>query len=75
MLKAKHADQSAAQQEPQSGFLTIPETAQMLRISRRNLQYRIAANEIPHVKLGRRTLLHWPTVEAAVLRQSRGGVS
>jgi hypothetical protein len=42
-------------------------------VSRRTwFSYR-AAGKIPTIKIGRRCLYHWPSVEAALLRMQRGG--
>ena len=41
-------------------------------ISRRTLFNWRAAGKIPTVSIGRRNLFHWPSIEAALLRQQRG---
>jgi predicted site-specific integrase-resolvase len=57
---------------------TFIDEAELLRrvpVSRRTLyQYRVAG-KIPFIRVGgRRVLFHWPSVEAALLRQQQGGV-
>ncbi|MGH7953566.1 MAG: helix-turn-helix domain-containing protein [Limisphaerales bacterium] len=42
-------------------------------ICRRTAQNWIKAGKLPCVKIGRRKLFHWPSVESALLRQQRGG--
>ena len=50
-------------------FINEKTLLQRLPISRRT-----AANgTLPFVRLGGRNLYHWPSVEAALLRQQRGG--
>jgi len=44
-----------------------------LPISRRTLFTWERDGKIPVVKIGRRKLFHWPSVEAALLRLQRGG--
>jgi len=41
-------------------------------VSRRTLFNWRASGKIPSIKIGRRNLYHWPSVEAALLRQQRG---
>jgi hypothetical protein len=75
----RHADSARATtgREP-SGLLTTAEILGMLRISRRTLHEHVRKGTIPVVKLGHRTIFHWPSVEAALLRlqraADRGGV-
>jgi predicted site-specific integrase-resolvase len=60
---------------PASGeaFLDEKQILTRLPVSRRTLFNWRASGKIPHVKIGRRNLFHWPSVEAALLRQQRGG--
>jgi len=54
------------------GFLDEKQILTRLPVSRRTLFNWRASGKIPHVKIGRRNLFHWPSVEAALLRQQRG---
>ena len=54
-------------------FLDEKQILTRLPVSRRTLFNWRASGKIPHVKIGRRNLFHWPSVEAALLRQQRGG--
>jgi excisionase family DNA binding protein len=60
-------------EDQSSGILTTREVLKRLRISRRTLHTHVLQGAIPAIKLGRRTLFHWPTIEAALLRRQRGG--
>lgn len=51
-------------------FLTVSETCERLRISRRTLHEHTRKGKLPSVLLGeRRRLYHWPTLQALLLRQ------
>jgi len=69
MSKNLH-DSAAASGEP---FLDEKQLLTRLPVSRRTLFNWRASGKIPHVKIGRRNLFHWPSVEQALLRQQRGG--
>jgi hypothetical protein len=43
-------------------------------VSRRTVYNWVEAGKLPCVKVNRRKLYHWPSVEAALLRMQRGGV-
>ena len=53
-------------QSPQQLFdneaLTYDEVAERLRLSRRSLERLVAANKIPHRKLGRAVRFYWPQI-------------
>ena len=55
-------------------FLDEKEMLKILPISRRTLFNWRTSGKIPSVKIGRRCLYHLPSIEAALLRQQRGGV-
>jgi Helix-turn-helix domain len=55
-------------------FLSEKEMLQRLPISRRTLFNWRTSGKIPAVKIGRRCLYHFPSIEAALLRLQRGGV-
>jgi hypothetical protein len=54
-------------------FLDEKQILARIPISRRTLFNWRASGKIPFVRLGRRNLFHWPSVEQALLRQQRGG--
>ena len=57
----------------ESSFLNEMQILAKLSVSRRTLFGWRMAGKIPSVKLGRRVLYHWPSVEAALLRLQPGG--
>jgi predicted site-specific integrase-resolvase len=58
----------------EEAFLDEKQILTRLPVSRRTLFNWRASGKIPFVRLGRRNLFHWPSVEQALLRQQRGGV-
>jgi hypothetical protein len=42
-------------------------------VCRRTIFSWAESGKVPYVKIGRRKIFHWPSVEAALLRQQRGG--
>jgi hypothetical protein len=54
-------------------FIDEAECLRRVPVSRRTWFSWRTAGKIPTVKLGRRCLYHWPSVEAALLGQQRGG--
>ena len=46
---------------------------QKVPVCRRTLYNWRTEGKIPHIVIGRRILFHWPSVEAALLRQQQGG--
>jgi predicted site-specific integrase-resolvase len=59
----------------QDKFLSENELLTRLPISRRTAFNWIQSGKLPCVKINRRKLFHWPSVEAALLRQQRGGTN
>jgi excisionase family DNA binding protein len=61
---------SEPNQTPSSGegFIDQKQLLARLPVSRRTLFSWCVSGKIPHVKIGRRILFHWPNVEAALLR-------
>lgn len=57
----------------QEKFLTENELLNRIPICSRTAFNWIKAGKLPCVKIGRRKLYHWPSVQAALLRQQRGG--
>ena len=70
------ADTNPAENQPQprSEFLTEPELLARLPISRRTLFNWIQQGKLPVCKINRRKIYHWPSCQAALLRQQRNGV-
>jgi len=56
----------------ESNFIDEKQLLKKLAVSRRTIFSWRKAGKIPTVKLGRRILFHWPSVEAALLRYQRG---
>lgn len=54
-------------------FLNEKELLALVPISRRTAFTWIQNGKLPCVKIGRRKLFHWPSVEAALLRQQVNG--
>jgi len=54
-------------------FWDEKELLRHLPICRRTAFNWIEEGKLPCVKIGRRKLFHWPSVEAALLRLQRGG--
>lgn len=55
----------------ESSFLDQTELLRRLRISRPTLLHWRQQGTIPSIKLGRRVLFHWDSVEKALLRNQR----
>ena len=55
------------------GFIDETEVLRRLPISRRTLFALRKAGKIPYVKLARRVVYHWGSVQEALLRLQRGG--
>ena len=57
-------------------FITESELLERIPISRRTLFHWRKSGKIPFIRLsGRRVLFHWESVQAALLRSQRGGIS
>jgi len=56
-----------------SAFIDEQECLRRVPVSRRTWFSWRSAGKIPTVKVGRRCIYHWPSVEAALLRMQRGG--
>ncbi|HTX20496.1 MAG TPA: hypothetical protein VMD27_01360 [Candidatus Aquilonibacter sp.] len=56
-----------------AGFIDEKELLKRLPVSRRTAFNWQRCGKLPCVKIGRRKLFHWPSVESALLRQQRGG--
>ena len=66
-----NANQATASASADS-FLDEKSLLTRIPISRRTAFNWIRQGKLPCVKIGRRKLFHWPSVEAALLRQQRG---
>jgi predicted site-specific integrase-resolvase len=55
-------------------FLDEKQLLTRIPISRRTAFSWVRSGKLPCVKIGRRKLFHWPSVEAALLRQQRNGI-
>ncbi len=53
-------------------FIDEKEFLRRIPVSRRTAFTWVQSGKLPCVKIGRRKLFHWPSVEAALLRQQRG---
>ena len=70
--KPKSESNGASPEE--ASFIDEKELLKRIPVSRRTLWNYRESGKIPSVRLGgRRILFHWPSVEAALLRQQRGG--
>jgi hypothetical protein len=56
----------------EAAFINEKQLLARLPVSRRTLFSWRVSGKIPHVKIGRRILFHWPSCEAALLRHQRG---
>ena len=56
------------------GFIDEKELLRRIPVSRRTAFTWVQTGKLPCVKIGRRKLFHWPSCEAALLRQQRGGI-
>ena len=54
-------------------FIDESECLRRVPVSRRTWFAWRMAGKIPTIKIGRRSLYHWPSVEMALLRMQRGG--
>ena len=54
-------------------FIDEKQLLARLPVSRRTLFNWRVSGKIPHVKIGRRNLFHWPSIEDALLRKQKGG--
>jgi hypothetical protein len=66
------ATQDAIQPASGETFLDEKQLLTRLPICRRTAFTWIQQGKLPCVKIGRRKLYHWPSVEASLLRQQRG---
>lgn len=57
-----------------AGFIDEKELLRRIPVSRRTAFTWVQNGKLPCVKINRRKLFHWPTVERALLRQQLNGV-
>jgi hypothetical protein len=55
----------------QQGLIDQPEFLNRVPVSRKTEYNWRIAGKIPFIKIGKRVLYHWPSVEAALLRMQR----
>jgi hypothetical protein len=55
------------------GLIDEPEVLTRVPVSRRTWGNWKAKGIVPFIRIGRRCLYHWPSVEAALVRKQRGG--
>jgi hypothetical protein len=58
--------------EKPAGFIEELELQRLLPLSRRTLANHRKAGLIPFVRIGRRNLYHWATIEQSLLRRQKG---
>jgi hypothetical protein len=66
-------DMNPPAQASENSFLDEKQLLTRIPICRRTALNWINQGKLPVVRIGRRKLFHWPTVEAALLRQQRNG--
>lgn len=49
--------------QPEDGYLTKTEVAKRLRRTTRTIEIWMKRGFVPHIKLGRAVLFHWPSIE------------
>ena len=54
------------------GFCDTEQLSARLGVCRKTLFSYRDSGKLPYVQLGRKVIYHWPSVEAALLRQQRG---
>jgi len=65
------SNQTATVNTP-ADFINERELLRRIPVSRRTAFTWVQNGKLPCVKINRRKLFHWPSVEAALLRQQRG---
>ena len=68
-IRAEHNQTPAAE----AGFIGEKQLLARLPISRRTLGNWKASGILPYIKIGRRCLYDWASVQGALLRRQRGG--
>jgi hypothetical protein len=69
-----HAEQNRTP-AGEGGFIDERQLLARLPVSRRTLGNWKAKGLVPYIKIGRRCLYDWPSVQGALLRRQRGGQS
>jgi predicted site-specific integrase-resolvase len=65
------SNQTATAETPD--FINEKELLKRIPVSRRTAFTWVQSGKLPCVKINRRKLFHWPSVEQALLRQQHGG--
>ena len=74
-MNSEQIDFSTAGPSGETGFIDEKGLLARLPVSRRTLGYWKATGVLPYIKIGRRCLYDWASVQGALLRRQRGGKS
>jgi hypothetical protein len=72
-MNSEQMDVSTAGQPGETGFIDEKRLLARVPVSRRTLGNWKAKGILPFIKIGRRCLYHWASVQGALLRRQRGG--
>ncbi len=72
-MNSEQTDLSSAGPPGETGFIDEKRLLARLPVSRRTLGNWKANGILPYIKIGRRCLYDWPSVQGALLRRQRGG--
>jgi hypothetical protein len=72
-MNGEQTDVSTAGQHGETGFIDEKRMLARLPVSRRTLGNWKAKGILPYIKIGRRCLYDWVSVQGALLRRQRGG--
>jgi hypothetical protein len=72
-MNSEQTDPSTAGPPGETGFINEKHLLARLPISRRTLGNWKAKGILPFIKIGRRCLYDWASVQGALLRRQRGG--
>ena len=72
-MNSEQTDVSTAGPPGETGFIDEKGLLARLPVSRRTLGNWKAEGVLPYIKIGRRCLYDWPSVQSALLRRQRSG--
>jgi hypothetical protein len=72
-MNSEQTDVSTAGPSGETGFIDEKGLLARLPVSRRTLGSWKAKGVVPYIKIGRRCLYSWASVQGALLRRQRGG--
>ncbi len=72
-MSSEQTNFSTAGPSGEQGFIDEKRLLERLPVSRRTLSNWKAKGILPYIKIGRRCLYEWASVQAALLRLQRGG--